>query len=237
MGDALLQKTYTIDFLSKKRIKNNGALPQYYVEDDHEPIISRETFMLVQEEIARRSSKRDKNGKKIGYSSNHCFSKIIYCAECGEIFRRVHWNNRGKKSIVWRCTSRLDKKSECHARTLNEELLKSAFLEAIHILQENKNDYLEILKKNIETVLKSGKNVNSESIDERLEKLQSELIEKTKKHEDYTQTAEETLELKAKKEQFTMDDSSKKDYIRRIKDLQNFIKNSLSECRILTKNW
>ncbi|MDE7364817.1 MAG: hypothetical protein K2N27_08070, partial [Ruminococcus sp.] len=80
-------------------------------------------------------------------------------------------------------------------------------------------------------------NGNSESIDERREKLQAELIEKTKKHEDYTQTAEETLELKAKKEQFTMDDSSKKDYIRRIKDLQNFIKNSLSECRILTKNW
>ncbi|MGD1370141.1 recombinase family protein, partial [Enterococcus faecium] len=50
IGDALLQKTYTVDFLSKKRVKNNGIVPQYYVENSHEPIIPRELFMQVQEE-------------------------------------------------------------------------------------------------------------------------------------------------------------------------------------------
>ena len=55
IGDALLQKTYTVDFLSKKRVKNNGIVPQYYVENSHEPIIPREIYMRVQEEMARRA--------------------------------------------------------------------------------------------------------------------------------------------------------------------------------------
>ena len=54
IGDALLQKTYTTDFLTKKRIKNNGTVPQYYVEGDHEAIILKDIFLLVQEELVRR---------------------------------------------------------------------------------------------------------------------------------------------------------------------------------------
>ncbi|WP_316399593.1 recombinase family protein, partial [Enterococcus faecium] len=65
IGDALLQKTYTVDFLSKKRVKNNGIVPQYYVENSHEPIIPRELFMQVQEEMVRRANLRGgKGGKK-----------------------------------------------------------------------------------------------------------------------------------------------------------------------------
>ncbi len=101
MGDALLQKTYTTDFLNKTRVKNNGIVPQYYVEDDHEAIIPKEIFMMVQEELARRKVvKTSANGKKRSYSCNHCFSQIVICGECGEMFRRLHWNNRGVKSIV-----------------------------------------------------------------------------------------------------------------------------------------
>ena len=83
MGDALLQKTYTIDFLNKKRGKNNGVLPQYYIEDDHEAIIPKEIYMKVQEEMARRSSERDKNGIRRGFSANNPFSQIITCECCG----------------------------------------------------------------------------------------------------------------------------------------------------------
>ncbi len=108
MGDALLQKTYTVDFLNKKRSKNNGDIPQYYVEDDHEAIIPKELFMKAQEEMAWRGSQVDCKGRKRGFSSNHCFTGLICCAECGEQFRRIHWNNRGCKSVVWRCITRLD---------------------------------------------------------------------------------------------------------------------------------
>ena len=120
MGDALLQKTYTVDFLKKKRIKNNGEMPQYYVEDDHEAIIPRALFLQVQEEIARRGSQVDCMGRRRGFSAKHCFTGLLYCAECGEQFRRIHWNNRGCKSVVWRCMTRLEKKGACHARTVYE---------------------------------------------------------------------------------------------------------------------
>lgn len=107
MGDALLQKTYTVDFLSKKRIKNNGIMPQYYIDGNHEAIISKELFLKVQEEMSRRSADRDFNGKKRRFSANHAFSQIVFCAECGENFKRLHWYNHGRKYIVWCCTSRL----------------------------------------------------------------------------------------------------------------------------------
>ena len=115
-----LQKTYTVDFLKKKRIKNNGEMPQYYVEDDHEAIIPRALFLQVQEEIARRGSQVDCMGRRRGFSAKHCFTGLLYCAECGEQFRRIHWNNRGCKSVVWRCMTRLEKKGACHARTVYE---------------------------------------------------------------------------------------------------------------------
>lgn len=75
IGDALLQKTYTTDFLTKKRIKNNGTVPQYYVEGDHEPIIPKDIFLLVQEELVRmRVVHTSDNSKRHYYSCKHCFS-------------------------------------------------------------------------------------------------------------------------------------------------------------------
>lgn len=58
MGDALLQKSYTVDFLTKKRIKNDGYVQKYYVEDSHPPIITKGEFAAVQKEFARRLSIR-----------------------------------------------------------------------------------------------------------------------------------------------------------------------------------
>ena len=91
IGDALLQKTYTTDFLNKTRVKNNGLVPQYYVEGDHEAIIPKDIYLQVQEELVRRRvGKTSANGKKRNYSCNHCFSQIVICGECGEMFRRLH---------------------------------------------------------------------------------------------------------------------------------------------------
>ena len=102
MGDALLQKTYTVDFLPKKRVNNDGFVSQYDVENNHEAIIPKHLFMLVQEELKKRKIAHvSKNGQRRNYSCNHSLAQIVFCENCGEIFRRVHWNNRGKKSIVW----------------------------------------------------------------------------------------------------------------------------------------
>lgn len=87
MGDALLQKTYTVDVLTKKRVANNGIVPQYYVENNHEAIIPRQLFMQVQEELQRRTHLRTENVKtKRVYSSKYALSSIIYCGKCGDLF-------------------------------------------------------------------------------------------------------------------------------------------------------
>ena len=118
------------------RDRNNGIVPQYYVEGNHEAIIPKDIFLRVQEELVRRRVvKTSANGKKRSYSCNHCFAQIVICGECGEMFRRIHWNNRGCKSIVWRCLSRLEPTSqECHARTVNETVLENVVVQAINTL-------------------------------------------------------------------------------------------------------
>ena len=84
VGDALLQKTYTIDFLEKKRAINNEIVPQYYVKNSHEAIIPRDLHMQVQEEITRRANLYNgKNGSKRIYSSKYALSSIVFCGECG----------------------------------------------------------------------------------------------------------------------------------------------------------
>ncbi len=76
------------------------------------------------------------------YSCNHCFAQIVICGECGEMFRRIHWNNRGCKSIVWRCISRLEPTGqECHARTVNETILENVVVQAINTLLGDKSTY------------------------------------------------------------------------------------------------
>ncbi|MCD8011905.1 MAG: recombinase family protein [Lachnospiraceae bacterium] len=105
IGYALLQKIVTTDFLTKERVVNKGIVPQYYVENSHEAIIPREIFMQVKEEMARRANISTGTGKRRVYSSHYALSSIVYCAHCGDLFRRISWNNRGKKSVVWRCVS------------------------------------------------------------------------------------------------------------------------------------
>ena len=101
IGDALLQKTYTVDFLTKKRVSNNGIVPQYYVENSHTAIIPRDLYMQVQEEILCRANIHSgTERKKRGYSSRYALSSIVVCGHCGDIFRRIKWNNRGCKSTV-----------------------------------------------------------------------------------------------------------------------------------------
>ena len=220
MGDALLQKTYTIDFLNKKRGKNNGTLPQYYIEDDHEAIIPKELFMRVQEEMARRSTE---NSRKRRFSSNHAFSQIVFCSECEEIYKRLHWNNRGSKYIVWRCSNHLHEKKTCNSRTVREDVLQDAFLEAVNQIVGNSREYLKILQQNLELAIKQVNPASVEYLDARMEDLQRELIDRTERHENYDDLAEEILRLRQLREQMVMDDVSKAEYQSRIKELQAFI--------------
>ena len=139
MGDALLQKTYITDCITKKVKKNMGERPMYYVENNHPAIISRETFDQVQKEMTRRSSKRkvlQKSGKtELGkYSGKYALTELLVCGECGSPYKRVTWARNGKKRIVWRCVSRLEFGTKyCHnSQTLDESRLHNAILAAMN---------------------------------------------------------------------------------------------------------
>ena len=127
IGDALLQKTYITDCISKKVKKNQGERAMYYVENNHPAIISREVFDQVRNEMTRRSSKRkvlQKSGKtELGkYSGKYALTELLVCGECGSPYKRVTWARNGKKRIVWRCVSRLEFGTKyCHnSPTLDE---------------------------------------------------------------------------------------------------------------------
>jgi DNA invertase Pin-like site-specific DNA recombinase len=140
-GDVLLQKTYTADFLEGKVKKNNGELPQYYIQNNHPAIIPREMFFQIQEELARRRSKKPANTKKAKtnrgrFTSKYALSERLVCGDCGCYFRRVTWNIHGRKQIVWRCINRLEfgPKSCGNSPSLEEAALHTAILEAIRSL-------------------------------------------------------------------------------------------------------
>ena len=137
-GDALLQKTYITDPISKRVKKNNGELPMYYVENSHPAIIERRVFDKVQEEIARRAGKKKvkQTGTKteLGrYSGKYALTELLYCGECGTPYRRCTWSRDGKKKIVWRCVSRLDygKKYCKNSPSVEESRLHNAIAAAI----------------------------------------------------------------------------------------------------------
>ena len=139
IGDALLQKTYVTDCITKKVKKNRGERTMYYVENSHPAIVARDLFNQVQQEMTRRSSKRkvlQKSGKtELGkYSGKYALTELLVCGECGSPYKRVTWARNGKKRIVWRCVSRLEFGTKyCqHSPTLDEGKLHSAILAAMN---------------------------------------------------------------------------------------------------------
>ena len=184
-GDALLQKTFTSDCITHKIVKNHGERPMYLVTDHHDPIIDRDTYNRVQQELARRSSKRKVSDKTITeqgkYSSKYALTELLICGKCGTPYRRTTWTSRGKKLIVWRCISRLE-----HGRrycpdspTIKEEQLHKAIVRAINNYYSCGNDVEKILKANIGNVLECHGQEEIAAIEKRLkeiDKARSDLI-------------------------------------------------------------
>ncbi|QGJ86557.1 site-specific recombinase [Streptococcus phage phi-SsuYTJ2_rum] len=140
-GDALLQKTFTVDFLTKKRVQNDGQVNQYYVENSHEAIIDEETWETVQLEMARRKTYRDEHQLKsyIMQSEANPFTTKVFCGACGSAFGRKNWaTSRGKRK-VWQCNNRYRIKGVegCYSSHLDEATLEQIFLKALELLSEN----------------------------------------------------------------------------------------------------
>ena len=146
-GDALMQKTFIKDCISKKVVRNNGQLPMYLAQNNHPAIIDRHIHDAVQAEMARRNagrspSKKNASTGRTSYASRYALSERLVCGECGTLYRRCVWVKRGKRRVVWRCVSRLDYGTKyCHnSPTLDEEPLQRAILAAINEVMDNRDE-------------------------------------------------------------------------------------------------
>ena len=225
IGDALLQKTYTVDFLNKKRVQNKGIVPQYYVEKSHEPIIPRDLYMQVQEEMIRRANLHSgANRKKRVYSSKYALSSIVYCSKCGEIYRRIAWNNRGKHSTVWRCCTRVEYgPEECDAPTIQESELQEAVARAINDLLGGRDTFLPILQANIFQVLENNSSGKIAEIDRRLVEQQQKLLKLANGKKDYNAVADEIHSLREQRQKVLAQDAERDGQKKHIEEMKAFL--------------
>ncbi len=148
-GDALLQKTYTVDFLNKKRAVNDGEVPKYYVKHSHPAIIESDVWEAVQLETIRRKEFAERHGiTKVDYSSDkNVLSGKVICGICGKAYRRKSWYNRktGETRHIWQCSGKYPEKGVvgCESKHVDEEDLKQAFVDRYNEVVENKEEYLE----------------------------------------------------------------------------------------------
>jgi len=155
-GDALLQKTYTVDFLTKKRVENNGEVPQYYVEESHPAIIDKEMWECVQLMMERKKTNIQSNKvNKIDYATeDNPFAGRVVCGHCGSNFGRKVWNSTDEKlrRIVWRCNKKYKVKGEvgCENRHIDDKLLYLAFVNTFNTILENIDYFMSKWKGQIE---------------------------------------------------------------------------------------
>ena len=214
-GDCILQKTVTVDCISKSRKKNEGEAPMYLVENSHPAIVSREVFNRVQEEISRRKALPPQSKKKAvtasGKYSKYALTEVLRCGECGSRYKRVTWTSSGKKQIVWRCVSRLDygKKYCKDSITVKEEELQEAIVRAIRKLnEEDDSTYIALMKATLGDALGiTGNSEEVEFLERRIEALNKRMVqivsasvqagESVEHHEDeFRRIADEIEQLK-----------------------------------------
>lgn len=146
-GDALLQKRFTVNFLEHKLKKNEGEVPQYYVEGSHDAIIDPAQWDRVQVELKRRES--------IGFSfsSKSLFSSKIVCADCGSLYGRKVWHSTDEyRKVIWQCNKKFKNKTKCSTPNVTEEQVKDAFVDAYNLLSKNKKSIIEDSKMMIELI-------------------------------------------------------------------------------------
>ena len=137
-GDALLQKKYTVDFLTKKQKVKEGEVPQYYVENSHPAIISSDVFDMIQEEMKRRKTMKNR------HSSAGIFSSKIICGECGSSFGSKVWHSTSKyRRVIFQCNNKFKGADKCKTPHITEDDIKKLFVTAVNKLTSNKDEILE----------------------------------------------------------------------------------------------
>lgn len=136
-GDALLQKKFTVDFLTKEKKTNEGEVPQYYVKDSHPAIIDPREWDAVQVEFARRKSM----GKS--YSGSNVFSSKLICSDCGDFFGFKVWHSTDAyRKEIWRCNHKFDREHICNTPHLTAQQIQTMFLYAYNELMRDRSQVI-----------------------------------------------------------------------------------------------
>ena len=184
--------------------------------------------MRVQEEMDRRSNLTSGADKKRRlYSSKYALSGIVFCGHCGDIYRRIKWNNRGCRSTVWRCVSRVLKKTsgiDCPARTVHEETLHEAVAAAINRVMTLDDELFETYKKSLDATLGANSELSIREIEDRLIEKQKELITLSPESERYGIVAEEIYQLRDDKRQVLLDEATRDTATKRVEEMMEFIR-------------
>ncbi len=185
-GDVLIQKTYTKDYLTHKQVKNNGELPSYYIENDHEPIVSKEVFELAQ--VVRESKK-----KKDAYRKNVYCNKLV-CAECGGKFAKSGWK-RKNVSEIYICINRYGPLHLlCSTPSVTPDMAEAAFLKALNKAIKDKDRVLRMTEKRIEELKSTA------SLEDERERIRDEMSEIIKTVSEGTMLIVDQIKYKAENE-------------------------------------
>lgn len=136
-GDALLQKTYTTDYLSKKVKKNDGEVRQYFVENSHDPIIEPEIFDQVQEKLEKQQNYRAK------IRDNNPISNTLICSDCGEFYGHKVWHNRAntERYDVWYCNHKYANADKCQTPVIRQDELENVFKRVLSEMGSEEKEY------------------------------------------------------------------------------------------------
>lgn len=165
-----MQKSFTTDFLTKKKKRNEGELPQYKVEDSHPAIIAPETWDLAQLEMERRS----RLGSR--FSSKGPLSSRLVCADCGGFYGSKVWHSTdGHRRAIWRCNQKYDKTifrtgggEKCITPHVTEAQVMEAFEKVAAEMIASRTEVMEACRETLATLL------DTTAIDGKIEKASAE---------------------------------------------------------------
>jgi len=240
-GDALLQKTVTVDYLTQKQVKNKGHAPQYYIKNNHEGIISHATFDLVQELKKKRSHKR----RQSNYSNKYPLSGFVFCGKCGKVMSRTYYNyGRANERVALTCRKN-NSKHDCKGKPIDHNTLKSAVVQSIHELNISKNSIVD------ETMIIVHNSLSSGNVEKDIVKIKNQITQAEKNIKEiininvneiskngdfykelYNEKKTQLLELKAKLKMKQTELVNHHEQKERIKEMKLFIKGQTD----LTKN-
>jgi len=170
-GNAILQKSYTVDYLTKKKKMNEGEVPKYFVENSHPAIVSQEQYLLVQEELKRRSETPGL------ISTANCFSGRLICGDCGSQFGPKVWHSTSKyKRVVWQCNHKFQGAKKCRTPHLYEDDIKKAFISVVEEVLEKRGSIISTLDLMLKEILSSDNlEVKIRKAKEQIKDLESKL--------------------------------------------------------------